>query len=123
MANILIADDHAATRTLFHRTLRGDGYRVATASDGAQACAKLATGMFDLFLTDLQMPRGGAATGIRFARENLPGMPIVVCTASRESHPVEPGEVTALLEKPVSIPALRTAVRGALGARGAAAAD
>ncbi len=110
MANILLAEDHEATRTLFVHALRSGGHRVAVASDGMALQARLETGQFDLLLTDLNMSKGGAGPSLRFVRENLPGLPVIVCTASDGMDPGEARGDVRVLHKPVSLTALKAAI-------------
>lgn len=54
---ILLAEDADFFRNLVCSYLRHAGYEVTAAVDGRDALDKLATGSFDLLLTDLTMPR------------------------------------------------------------------
>ena len=54
---VLIADDQPHVLTLLKRILEGAGYRVTTASDGAEAVAIASSSTFDLYLLDAVMPR------------------------------------------------------------------
>ena len=53
---ILVVDDEPALRHTISVILREEGYEVATATDGADALAKLATAPADLVLCDVRMP-------------------------------------------------------------------
>jgi CheY-like chemotaxis protein/anti-sigma regulatory factor (Ser/Thr protein kinase) len=55
--NILVVEDDRATRYLLSRTLKTEGYAVATATDGAQALRQMRKTEFDLVLLDIWMPR------------------------------------------------------------------
>ena len=62
---ILVVDDEDAIRRVLTRVLERSGYRVVSASDGAQACEYYADHMDEiaLVLTDMMMPvMDGAAT-------------------------------------------------------------
>lgn len=54
---ILIIDDDASVRTLFHDTLIDEGYEVEIASDGQQGLDSIQKGGFDLVLLDVMMPK------------------------------------------------------------------
>jgi PAS domain S-box-containing protein len=56
MARILVVDDEPALRNYLARVLRGRGYEIALAGDGASALAALAAEAPDLLLLDLTLP-------------------------------------------------------------------
>ncbi len=53
---ILLADDEPPIRDTMTRLLQRAGHEVTTAEDGTEALDQLATGAFDLLITDLHMP-------------------------------------------------------------------
>ncbi|MGH8507435.1 MAG: EAL domain-containing protein [Gammaproteobacteria bacterium] len=55
--NILIVDDNQPNRYLLERLLPANGYRVRSASDGAEALERLSEQSFDLVVSDILMPR------------------------------------------------------------------
>ena len=57
MKTILIADDDATTRLLLRGLLKGAGFAVTVAADGAAALRLLRKKKFDLLLTDVWMPK------------------------------------------------------------------
>ncbi len=56
-SRILIVDDEVPVMTALRNTLRDEGYHVEGVSSGAKALQELASGAFDLILTDLMMPK------------------------------------------------------------------
>lgn len=54
---ILIIDDDASVRTLFHDSLSEDGYEVEVASDGQSGLTLIQNGGFDLVLLDVMLPK------------------------------------------------------------------
>jgi CheY-like chemotaxis protein len=56
MKKILIADDDESILEVTTFYLRGSGYEVRTAADGAETLAKVRTLMPDLVLLDIMMP-------------------------------------------------------------------
>lgn len=120
MARILFADDDAATRDLVCRALQLDGHSVTTADDGADAAEKIANGgIFDVIVTDIQMP---GLDGISLARSVLathPTLKVVLISAHADvldqARNLAPGSVR-LLSKPFTIDQMRGIVRAALGA-------
>jgi len=63
---ILTVDDAVTMRKMIVFTLRGAGFDVTEAGDGAEALAKVKAERFDLIITDLNMPR---MNGLEFTRE------------------------------------------------------
>ncbi|MEK7877355.1 MAG: response regulator, partial [Pseudomonadota bacterium] len=55
-ATILVVDDHRTNRFLLQEVLKGQGYRVATARNGAEALQKARQSPPDLIVTDILMP-------------------------------------------------------------------
>jgi cyclic di-GMP phosphodiesterase len=54
---ILVADDNEANRELLSALLSAEGYQVVCAADGRQALDRVDTGLIDLALLDVVMPR------------------------------------------------------------------
>src|SRR5580692_2466257 len=74
MLNLLLVEDEPTQLLLTQRMLRRGGYEVETASDGATALEKLATGRFQFLVTDWEMPGMDGLTLCRKARATrLPG--------------------------------------------------
>jgi two-component system, cell cycle response regulator len=72
--NLLLVEDEPTQLLLTQRMLRRGGYEVETASDGATALEKLATGRFQFLVTDWEMPGMDGLTLCRKARATrLPG--------------------------------------------------
>ncbi len=56
MTNILIVDDSASMRQMVSFTLKGAGYEVEEAVDGADALAKAKKKSYNIVITDVNMP-------------------------------------------------------------------
>lgn len=83
--HILVVDDDRRLRELLSRYLAENGFRVTTASDAAQARARMAGLDFDLLVLDLMMP---GESGLDFAeamRADNP-VPILMLTAMGETE-------------------------------------
>lgn len=63
---ILVVDDESEVTEMLAEMLSADGHRVETATDGAQALAKLSAQAFDLVISDIKMPK---LTGPELYRE------------------------------------------------------
>ncbi|MEE9126441.1 MAG: ATP-binding protein [Planctomycetota bacterium] len=59
VSNILVIDDEASIVDILHETLRQDGHRVDTASNGKVALRKLKAQQYDVIISDLRMPGMG----------------------------------------------------------------
>ena len=83
-AHLLIVDDDNRIRSLLHRYLAGEGYRVSEAADAAEARRKLQTFAFDLVILDVMMP---GETGFDLMRTTLGAteLPVIMLTARGES--------------------------------------
>jgi two-component system phosphate regulon response regulator OmpR len=81
--HLLVVDDDARLRELLRRYLTGEGFRVTTAIDAAEARAKLQSFAFDLLIVDVMMPGedGFALTRSLRAKGRIP---ILLLTAMAE---------------------------------------
>jgi excisionase family DNA binding protein len=116
---ILVVDDEAAMASAIRRTLRQDGFEVATASDGFLAGSMLHSFKPHLMTLDLHMPGIDGFGVLRFLREQPPPFPLKVLVVSGESEPrlrqaLELGAHGALA-KPFENEDLRQAVARILG--------
>ena len=116
-ARILVADDDREFLRAVERILVQDGYRVTTASNGAEAIADLEKHAFDLVIADLRMPTEDGLALLQDMRQRGFTMPVILATAF--------GEVESYLEamtegafdyltKPVAWEELRRLVKNAL---------
>jgi PAS domain S-box-containing protein len=117
-AGILVVDDDAAVRGLFHKILTRAGYRVMEAADGAQALAALRKGGLDLVITDLVMPEKEGIETIVEIRKSHPQVKIAAVSGAFGGRYLEVASMLgaeAALAKPVSEEALLSMVRRLLG--------
>jgi DNA-binding NarL/FixJ family response regulator len=118
---VLIADDHAPTRTGVRMALERDGIEIcAEAANAADAVEAALRERPDLCLLDVHMPGGGPSAASKII-SRLPSTIVVMLTVSRENEDVleslRRGAVGYLLKDmdPASLP---VAVRAALGGEG-----
>ncbi len=78
--SILIVDDEAAQRQLLS-TVIGKDYIVQLANDGYEAKKILEQQSFDLIITDERMPNMNGIKLIKWVKDHIPEMPIIVLTA------------------------------------------
>jgi CheY-like chemotaxis protein len=100
---ILIVDDDAAITATFENILGGEGYDVATATDGDQAIDRAAREPFDVVLLDLVMPGIDGLDALRRLRKVAPRARIIILSAyiepDREAEAFRLG-AEAVLSKP-----------------------
>jgi two-component system phosphate regulon response regulator OmpR len=82
--HILVVDDDGRLRSLLHKYLTENGFRVTAAADAADARGKMQSIAFDLVVLDLMMP---GEHGIDFAQSLrvTNSVPILMLTAMGES--------------------------------------
>jgi len=80
-ARVLLADDDPVVRKLTSRYLVAAGYVVRTAVDGLDALEKLRTGLPDLIISDLNMPRMSGIELLEVVRKRFPQIPVIVISA------------------------------------------
>ncbi|HWB60594.1 MAG TPA: response regulator, partial [Chthoniobacteraceae bacterium] len=88
--SLLVAEDSITSRTLLKNILENAGYAVETAVDGIDAFTKLRGGVFDLLVSDVDMPRmnGFGLTAKVRADAKYASLPVILVTAldSREDR-------------------------------------
>ncbi len=81
METILIIDDEKSLLDLLTVVFKKEGYAVKTAPSAAGAFEILAKEEVDLVVTDIKMPGADGMDVLRYARENLPDLPVILITA------------------------------------------
>jgi len=92
MTDLLLVDDELAVRKGLGETLRGEGYSVRLARDGAEALSKIAEKRPDVVLLDVAMPKLNGFSTLTRIREIAPTLPVLFLTA----HAEEVNEVRGL---------------------------
>lgn len=111
---ILVVDDEEPVRELTASILTRHGYRVVTASDGAEAIAVFAPRAAEvrLLLTDTDMPMLGGPALAAALRRLKPGLPVVSMSGvDQENSAAQKENTTARLAKPFHAEALLSIVR------------
>lgn len=118
MRTVLVVDDEWAVADVLEALLGDEGYRVVTASNGAQALERLAETRPDLILLDFMMPvLDGAGTLKALAAEPATAAIPVVMMSSLPEGTVSgrTGGYVSFLRKPFRVSEVLRAVRTALG--------
>lgn len=116
---ILVIDDEASIRSITAQTLDAFGYRVLTASDGAEGVAKYAQHMADVaaVLTDMMMPVMGGVVTIRALTKLNPAVKIIAASGFTEKNAEADAAamgVKMFLFKPFTAATLLTTLRDVL---------
>jgi len=114
---ILLIDDHEATRETLTEVLTDAGHEVQTAENRARAQDLLDHHAFDLVLTDLKLPDGTGMQVMEHAKAAYPATPVVMITGHGSiENAVEATRLGAYeyLTKPVDLNKLRVIVANAL---------
>ena len=80
-AQILVADDDAAIRTVLSQALLRAGYEVRVTSNIATLWRWVAAGDGDLVITDVLMPDGDIFDTLPRIRNTRPDLPVIVMSA------------------------------------------
>jgi len=119
---ILFVDDEKDIIDVAQATLQGLGYHVTVMRDGVEAIRVFSEtpDLFDLVVTDQNMPN---ITGMELAREVLairPNIPVVLCTGYSEIVPPDPEQagLRGYIRKPVTRRELAAGIRHALHRHG-----
>ena len=117
LRKVLVVDDDPVVGKSFDRVLGGKGYAVITASNAAEALAKLAREDYDVVYTDIKMP---GMDGLEMAgrlKEKRPWLPVVIVTGygseANEAAAKEIG-VSGFLRKPLSPETIESSAVAAL---------
>jgi CheY-like chemotaxis protein/serine/threonine protein kinase len=120
--HLLITDDNEMNRDMLSRRLERQGYRVTTATTGAEALDFIRKQPFDLVLLDVMMPEmnGMEVLGIIRASYSLLDLPVIMVTAKDQSEDV----VAALqmgandyVTKPLNFPVVLARIQTHLAVR------
>ncbi len=121
MASILAVDDSISMRQMMTITLEGGGHDVVTADNGVSAPGIARTMVFDLVITDLQMPQMDGISLIGELRK-LSGFrhkPMLMLTTESADDSKQAGKLagaTGWIVKPVTAQQLRQLVTEVLAA-------
>ncbi|MGH7927057.1 MAG: response regulator [Candidatus Binatia bacterium] len=81
MPKILLAEDNKLTRITLDQFLRGQGYAVDLAEDGAQAVSLLNETAFDLVISDIVLPKVNGWDLLEHVSSTSPDTPVLLMTA------------------------------------------
>ncbi|SCK12893.1 sigma-54 dependent transcriptional regulator [Vogesella sp. LIG4] len=120
MSRVLIVDDEPDIRELLALTLDKMGLTVDAVGTVAEAHSQLASSRYDLALTDMRLPDGEGIQVVQYITKAGLDVPVAVITAyGSTENAVAAMKAGAFdyLAKPLSLAALRSLVKSALGLR------
>lgn len=120
MATILAVDDSASMRQMVAFTLKGAGYNVVEAVDGADALSKAKTQAFDCVVTDVNMPNKDGIELIRDLRAlpNYKFTPMLMLTTEAGTDKKQQGKdagATGWIVKPFNPDQLLKTIKKVMG--------
>lgn len=83
--NILIADDERDLTAALSEILKRNNYSVTVASDGETGLDFALSGIFDLIILDVMMPKIDGFTVLKIIREKKIDVPVMMLTAKSET--------------------------------------
>ncbi len=116
MAYILIIDDDEKIRTIFERSLTGQGHVVTCAEEGREGLLLVNEEPPDLVVTDIMMPTVDGLEVILSLRKNHPELPVIAISGGMHAMPMdflimaENFGAVKVLHKPIQLNALHAAV-------------
>ncbi len=115
---ILIVDDEKAVRVLMAAALKHDNYEIDLAENGIQAIGYINEIMYDLIITDYQMPEMDGLELTRRIKSKYPSTPILVVTGTEHACDFLKSEATDCFIKPYNISDLQKWVKNILDRKG-----
>ena len=103
---ILIADDEPDILDIMVKKVEAEGFAVIAAQDGQEAWEKIQSGLPDVILLDLMMPKMDGFTVLEKLRKNPPAnkwQPVIIVSAKNELSDMQKGfslEADHYLTKP-----------------------
>jgi CheY-like chemotaxis protein len=93
MANVLVVDDDKDFLKIAQRFLQAAGYSVVTATDAVGGIEALGRELFDLILTDANMPGGSGFDLVKTLKRNdqTKGLPVAMLTGRRDKEDIDKG--------------------------------
>lgn len=114
---ILVVDDEKSMREILQIFLKNEGYSVSVASNGEAAIENVKKDIFDLIITDMNMPKAGGLDLLKSTKQVSPDTIVVIITAfGNTDSAVEAMKLGAYdyLQKPFQMDEIRLVVKNAL---------
>ena len=117
---VLVVDDGALARKMISRTLQKMGIgHITQASDGSEAIPMIQSNIYDLIVTDLNMPEVDGRELLRFIRNesNQSSVPVLMVTTEGDASKlaaVQKDGVSAIVDKPFRPAEIKQMIESAL---------
>lgn len=115
---VLVVDDEKETRFIISEVMSRMGFEVVVAKNGLEALDLFFKNVFDLVLTDLQMPGMDGCSLARHIKEESFVTPVILITGLEEGSVREKAQGTGIdqvIYKPFSLRELESAVEMMVG--------
>lgn len=115
---ILVVEDEAKLREIYHETLTEEGYEVMMVDNGRKALTVVRGTQVDLIITDIKMPEMHGVEFVGALREGGYTTPVIMCSAyeqMKDDFAVVSAGIADFLTKPVDIDELVSKVNAILG--------
>jgi two-component system chemotaxis response regulator CheY len=109
---VLVVDDGSLIRLYYRETLEAAGFEVAEAINGIEALEKVLSGLFDLVIADINMPKMDGVSFLRALRSRegqagaIPALVISSESSERDAAAARAAGANFYLVKPVAAPDL-----------------
>src|SRR5688500_5436103 len=115
-AYVLIVEDHAPVRDLYHSALRAAGYAAIGVEDGMDALRLVERRIPRAVVLDLSLPHLSGRDVLKAlkAHTDTRAIPIIIVTGALDTTDLNPDDVTCVLRKPVSVAGLIAALDACL---------
>jgi len=114
---ILVVDDEKSMREILQIFLKNEGYSVSVASNGAVAIENIKKDIFDLIITDMNMPKASGLDLLKSTKQISPDTIVVIITAfGSTDSAVEAMKLGAYdyIQKPFQMDEIRMVLKNAL---------
>jgi len=114
---ILVVDDEKSMREILQIFLKNEGYGVSVASNGEAAIEDIKKDIFDLIITDMNMPKASGLDLLKSAKQISPDTIVVIITAfGSTDSAVEAMKLGAYdyVQKPFQMDEIKLVVKNAL---------
>lgn len=114
---ILVVDDEKSMREILEIFLKNEGYGVSVAENGEKAIEVMKEDIFDLIITDMNMPKVGGLELLKSVKQTAPETVVVIITAfGTTESAVEAMKLGAYdyIQKPFQMDDIRLVIKNAL---------
>jgi two-component system response regulator PilR (NtrC family) len=115
--NILVVDDEKSMREILEIFLTSEGYKVSVAENGEKAIDAVKKDIYDLVITDMNMPKVGGLELLKNVKQLNPDTIVVIITAfGTTESAVEAMKLGSYdyIQKPFQMDDIRLVVKNAL---------